>query len=153
MPATATARPSLAVAPNDRFPTPRDCLPCPNATIRCSAHASPDRRASIAAAGELQALYPRHQWRLVCVDVGYDDVVNIAPSVWRCMQVPIRKIVFVKRCTSAAFLQIDLRSEIRMVPALTTMQKWCATLSVMQAVRGDRTGCGRRALWWTDLPG
>ncbi|CAM9967587.1 unnamed protein product, partial [Ectocarpus sp. 8 AP-2014] len=51
-----------------------------------SGHQSPDRLASIAAAGELKRLFPSHAWRLVCVDATYGDVLGRTEAVWRVMQ-------------------------------------------------------------------
>ncbi|CAN0330863.1 unnamed protein product [Ectocarpus sp. 12 AP-2014] len=51
-----------------------------------SGHQSPDRLASIAAAGELKRLFPSHAWRLICVDASYGDVLGRTEAVWRVMQ-------------------------------------------------------------------
>ncbi|CAN0391952.1 unnamed protein product, partial [Hapterophycus canaliculatus] len=51
-----------------------------------SGHQSPDRLASIAAAEELKRLFPAHNWRLICVDASYEDVLRHAGEVWRVMQ-------------------------------------------------------------------
>lgn len=56
-------------------------------TASPSGHCSPDRVAAIAAAEELKALFPCHEWRLVCVDASYEDVVQQTEAVWRVMQV------------------------------------------------------------------
>ncbi|CAM9361722.1 unnamed protein product [Chrysoparadoxa australica] len=37
-------------------------------------HLSPDRMAAIAAVEELAAVFPRHHWRLICIDASYDEV-------------------------------------------------------------------------------
>ncbi|CAN0398408.1 unnamed protein product, partial [Scytosiphon promiscuus] len=52
-----------------------------------SGHQSPDRLASIAAAEELKWLFPSHDWRLICVDASYEDVLSHSGEVWRVMQV------------------------------------------------------------------
>ncbi|CAM9789093.1 unnamed protein product [Scytosiphon promiscuus] len=51
-----------------------------------SGHQSPDRLASIAAAEELKRLFPSHDWRLICVDASYEDVLGHSGEVWRVMQ-------------------------------------------------------------------
>lgn len=51
-----------------------------------SGHQSPDRLASIAAAEELKRLFPSREWRLICVDASYEDVLAHTGEVWRVMQ-------------------------------------------------------------------
>lgn len=60
-----------------------------------SGHQSPDRLASIAAAEELKRLFPWHEWRLICVDASYEDVLSHAGEVWRVMQASAAHKLFV----------------------------------------------------------
>ncbi|CAM9253418.1 unnamed protein product [Phaeothamnion confervicola] len=53
---------------------------------RPNRHVSPDRLAARQALAELRVLYPRHVWRLVCVDAGHEDVELQKRRIWALMQ-------------------------------------------------------------------
>ncbi|CAN0040905.1 unnamed protein product, partial [Discosporangium mesarthrocarpum] len=69
-----------AVPPGEAIDLINVCFDSP------SGHMSPDRLAAVAAVEELSHLYPSHDWRLVCSDSSYEEVVKESPEVWRLMQ-------------------------------------------------------------------
>lgn len=97
---------------------------CPCVQPSPSGHASPDRLASMAAVRELQALFPSHAWRLLCVDASYEDVLRHRKVIWRVMQA---------RCRAPLVSSLEHKQRPRL--ALLVCWWWAVSIQQVSAVR------------------